>query len=39
MTVAAEMQWQLHEQLLAECNATGLLDLHRALIDSSHATR
>lgn len=29
--------WQkLHETLLAECNAAGLLDLHRALVDSSH---
>jgi len=29
--------WQaLHEQLLAECNAAGRLDLHRALVDSSH---
>jgi len=27
---------QLHENLLAECNAAGLLDLHRALVDSSH---
>ncbi|WP_423748109.1 IS5 family transposase [Frankia canadensis] len=29
--------WQrLHEQMLAECNAAGRLDLHRALVDSSH---
>jgi len=29
--------WQaLHERLLAECNAAGRLDLHRALVDSSH---
>ncbi|EFC83495.1 hypothetical protein FrEUN1fDRAFT_3394 [Parafrankia sp. EUN1f] len=29
--------WQrLHENLLAECNATGCLDLHRTLVDSSH---
>jgi transposase len=29
--------WQaLHEQLLAECNAAGRLDLHQALVDSSH---
>ncbi len=27
---------QLHEVLLAECNAAGLLDLHRALVDSFH---
>ncbi|SNQ51959.1 hypothetical protein FRACA_880010 [Frankia canadensis] len=29
--------WQrLHETLLAECNAAGRLDPHRALVDSSH---
>jgi len=29
--------WQrLHEDLLAECNTAGLLDLQRALVDSSH---
>ncbi len=29
--------WQrLHENLLDECTAAGLLDLHRALVDSSH---
>ena len=29
--------WQrMHEDLLAECNAAGLLDLQRALVDSSH---
>ncbi|CAI7981003.1 transposase [Frankia sp. Hr75.2] len=27
---------ELREQLLAECDADGLLDLHRALVDSSH---